>query len=255
MPNTPIELYVDGFVSQHMLRHPEDSAIDEPGARGTVSSCGDRVIRLVVADDRAYDHVSARTSGARTGIVKVFEAARRCDELLRSQAHWEPQRPVRAMVYRDLRALPEAALPEGLSLRPVRRLDDDALEGVALEDAVALALLADPGITESSRSFADHLRSLPPAINLFAAIDDGGTVRATSGAGVFGQEASILFVNTDPSWRARGIGRAMTAAALVAARLAGAQRATLDATDVAASVYMRLGFEDAGRMTRFFGAR
>lgn len=77
-------------------------------------------------------------------------------------------------------------------------------------------------------------------------------IRATSGAGAFGAEASVMFVNTDPNWRRRGIGLAMTAAALHSARASGARRACLDASRAGATIYRRLGFEVVTEMTRFF---
>jgi ribosomal protein S18 acetylase RimI-like enzyme len=70
---------------------------------------------------------------------------------------------------------------------------------------------------------ADYLRSLPSTFSLFAAVDNDGKVRATSGCGVFGRYATVLFVNTDPGWRGRGIGQAMTAQALTAARRGGSK--------------------------------
>jgi len=78
-----------------------------------------------------------------------------------------------------------------------------------------------------------------------------GAVRATSGAGSFGSEATVIFVNAESGWRGRGIGGAMTAAALRAARDAGARRASLDASAAGLSLYLRLGFEVVGPMTRF----
>jgi ribosomal protein S18 acetylase RimI-like enzyme len=87
---------------------------------------------------------------------------------------------------------------------------------------------------------------------LFAACDGDDVVRATSGCNVLGTAASVMFVNTDPGWRGRGIGRAMTAAALRAARDAGAAQACLDATEAGLSLYRRLGFVPVTRTTRFF---
>jgi ribosomal protein S18 acetylase RimI-like enzyme len=158
------------------------------------------------------------------------------------------------MIHRDLESLPCPGLPAGLTVRSVRRVPEDASDGVALDDAAALAVRADPGITDPPGTLADYLRSLPQTTRLFAAVDDTGAVRATSGSGVFGREASVLFVNTDPSWRGRGVARAMTATALRAARTGGARRASLVATEAGTSLYRRLGFESAGRMTRFFRA-
>jgi ribosomal protein S18 acetylase RimI-like enzyme len=61
----------------------------------------------------------------------------------------------------------------------------------------------------------------------------------------------MIFVNTDPDWRGRGIGRAMTAEALHAAKRTGARRAGLDAINAGLSIYVRLGFEIVSEITRF----
>jgi len=137
----------------------------------------------------------------------------------------------------------------------VRRLCEDAPDGVALEAAVAAAMLAEPAIDGLPDAFGDYLWSLPPAIRLFAAVDGEGAVRATSGSGTFGAFgafAAVIFVDTVPGWRGRGIGQAMTAAALRAAEDCGARQACLNATDAGLSIYRRLGFEAVTRTTRFF---
>src|ERR1700759_5199576 len=82
-----------------------------------------------------------------------------------------------------------------------------------------------------ARALVEHLRSLPRAFGLWAAVDEGGGVRATSGSGAFQTTANVIFVNTDPGWRRRGIAQAMTAFALRAARQAGARCAGIDASD------------------------
>lgn len=233
---------------------PGDLVLAEPGARGVLSAGEDARIRLLVTDDRAYDRLAALIPAVQAGLVQVFATASRYADLLRGCGGWKRERTTTAMVHRDLQSLPRPALPTGLTLRPVRRLSDDAADGVPLEDAAALAVRADPGITDPAETLADYLRSLAPTTRLFAAVDDTDAVRATSGSGIFGREASVLFVNTDPSWRGRGIARAMTAAALRAAQLCGAQRASLVATELGVRLYVSLGFEAAGPMTRFFRA-
>ena len=155
-----------------------------------------------------------------------------------------------AMICRDLRTVSTVGLPCGLTLRPVRRLAEDTPGGVPLAQAVAVATRADPEATDP-RALAEHLRSLPPAFGLWAAVDERGAVRATSGSGAFGATASVIFVNTDPDWRRRGIARAMTAVALRAARQAGARSAGIDASDTGRELYLRLGFENAAVITRF----
>jgi ribosomal protein S18 acetylase RimI-like enzyme len=186
-------------------------------------------------------------------MIRVFAVAARCAGLVGGHPAWRPA-PATAMVCPDLEGLPTVAPPSDLTVRPVRRLAGDAADGVPLEDAVAAALLADPGIKDAPEALADYLRSLPPATRLFAAMDAGGAVRATSGSGVYGTDASVLFVNTDPRWRGRGIGGAMTATALRSARDRGAQRACLDASGAGLSIYRRLGFEGVAQMTRFFAS-
>jgi ribosomal protein S18 acetylase RimI-like enzyme len=255
VPSDPIDVYVEAFVSRCAIEmRPGDSALELPGAWGVLSTGENARIRALVTDDRAHDRVAALLTDVRAGMVNVLRAASRCDDLLRNAAGWKTERPTTAMVHRDLSALARHALPGELTFRAVRRLDDDPTDGVPLNDAAALAALADPGITDPPETFADYLRSLAPTTRLFAAVDGSGAVRATSGAAVVGAEASVLFVNTEPSWRGRGIARAMTAAALQSAQLRGARRASLVATDVGVRLYLSLGFEAAGRMTRFFRA-
>jgi GNAT superfamily N-acetyltransferase len=254
VPSTPIDVYVASFVARcELMRCPDRAELDVPGVRGLLASSEDPRIRLLVTDDRAYDALAALVPDARAGMVRVFGGAPRCAEVLRRETAWEPGR-VTAMICRDLEAVPAFPLPSELTLRAVRRLDGDPPDGVSLEEAVTVARGADPRTSEPPEALADFLRSLPSAVQLFAAIDDTGTVRATSGSGAFGADATVLFVNTEPGWRRRGIGRAMTAAALRAARLSGARRACLDSSEAGATIYVQLGFEIAGRMTRFFQA-
>src|SRR5262249_32892974 len=144
-------------------------------------------------------------------------------------------------------------LPAGLEVRRVLRLPDDASDGVLLEQAVAAAVHADPRIQEPRDKFAGYLRSLPPTVRLFAALDADRVVRATSGCDAFGEEATVFFVNTDPAWRGRGVGQAMTVLALRAAREGGARRVSLDATGAGLRIYERLGFETVTKTARFTG--
>jgi ribosomal protein S18 acetylase RimI-like enzyme len=116
---------------------------------------------------------------------------------------------------------------------------------------VDLVIASDPGLTESPEAFAEFLRGLPSSVELLAAVDEQEVARATSGCDVFGAYTRVFFVNTDPAWRRRGIGRTMTAEALRAAASSGARRAVLDSTEAGLSVYASLGFEVAGRLTRY----
>lgn len=85
------------------------------------------------------------------------------------------------------------------------------------------------------------LRAAPEPMRLFAAVAEDGAVGGTSGCIISVGWTTVIFVDTDPEWQRRGIGAAMTAVALAAARESGAARAILDASDAALSMYRRLG--------------
>ena len=248
----PIGVYVAAFLARcDHLRGPGQARMRRPGVHGLLSVPDDPYIRLLVTDDRARDTLVEILPNTSAGVINVFAAAERCSELVAARRAWRPD-PATAMSCGDLRAVPALPLPRDLRLHSVRRVPGDPADGVQLEDAIAAAIRAAPGISDPPHVFADYLRSLPASFRLFAAVDRDGAVRATSASGTFGTEATVIFVNTDPEWRRRGIGQAMTAAALRAAHDSGARRAGLDASDAGARIYMRLGFETVTRTTRFF---
>ncbi len=240
------------YVGAFLARHRPD--VDERGLHGRVPSGDDRTARLLVTDDRACAALAAILTDIDAGMIAVFAAAERCTDLVSRGLSWRRWTST-AMACRDLSALPSPRLPDGLEIRPVRRLPGDADDGVELAAAVAAAMRADREIQDEPAVFAAYLRSLAPAIRLIAAVDAAGVVRGTSGWGVFDGYATVMFVNTDPQWRGRGIGSGMTSAALHAARAAGATRAGLDASAAGARIYRRLGFETVAEMTRFYRAR
>jgi ribosomal protein S18 acetylase RimI-like enzyme len=63
--------------------------------------------------------------------------------------------------------------------------------------------------------------------------------------------AGLYHVDVVPESRGRGIGTAVTLAALSAARAAGVNRAVLTATEPGARLYRGLGFEVVGEVTVF----
>jgi predicted GNAT family acetyltransferase len=132
----------------------------------------------------------------------------------------------------------------------VDRVGAGAPDAVPLKAAVAAAIASDPAITDADH-VASYLSGLPSSVRLFAAVDETGAARATSACHVFGEYAQVFFVSTEPAWRRRGIGGAMTAGALRGAASLGARRAFLHSTADGASLYKRLGFEPAGLLTRY----
>lgn len=217
---------------------------------GLTSVADVSAVHLLVTDDRALDDLAALLPTVRTGRVDVFAEAPRCLELVHRELGWGSTSST-AMACPDLSVVPEPVLTDELTLRPVRRTADDAADGVPLEEAMAVALSADPTTDESPAALTAHVRAFPFDVRIFAAVDRSGTARATAGVGVLGAQAIVLLVSTHPAWRRRGTGRAMTATALHAARAAGAEQACLDASEIGISTYRRLGFETVARTTRF----
>lgn len=224
--------------------------LDGLGIHGLVPVDGETPAELLVLDDRALDVLSSLLPLVSGGTIRVHEAAGRCAELIRRDPTWTPK-AVTAMVCRDLRDAPEPPLPDGLTLRPVRRIPEDPPGGVSLTDAVAAAARATPAGEVSPAALATYLRSLPVGPRLFAAVDEDGMVRGTSASRTFFSEAYVFFVNTDPGWRRRGVGLSMTAAALHSAAESGATRACLDASGAGIPLYRRLGFTAVAQLTQF----
>jgi len=219
--------------------------------RGLLPGSEDSLARLLITDDRAYEVLEALLPQVKAATITAFASATRCIDLIAGHLPGRITAPV-AMLCRDLRTVPVIALPDDLTLRPVRRHPGDGTDGVPLREAAATAMRAEPGIVGGLDGFTDYLRSLPNAFRLLAAVDVDGAVRATAGSGTFGVYASVIFVDTDPRWRGRGVGTAMTSTALHAARERGATQACLDASDAGAGIYRRLGFEAVGPVRRFY---
>jgi GNAT superfamily N-acetyltransferase len=250
MDSAALDVYVAAFVARCAgARHSGQAMIDEPGIHGLLPAGRDGYTRLLVTDDQARDRLSTVVDDARAGMITVSAAAVQSAAILESDPAWRAGTAT-AMICRNLQTVPAPTLPPELTLRPVQRLPDDAAGGVPLVQAVAAAHRADPKSTDT-RALAAHLRSLPRAFALWAAVDHGGVVRGTSGSGAFAAAASVIFVNTDPGWRRRGIARAMTAIALRAAGHAGAQQAGLDASNTGTELYLSLGFEAVAPISRF----
>jgi ribosomal protein S18 acetylase RimI-like enzyme len=236
----PVDIYCDAFVARG--RHELDAQpveLSAPGIRGVAH------IRLLVTDDSAYDRLVAEVDGPWRGVVMVFERAARCNELLRSRPGWTASHPETAMVLRDVGAARGGALPDGLELRPVNE------DGVTVKEALTVAVASDTSIEAPIEDLIGYFGALPPSAHVFAAVDAKGVAHATSACHVFGEYAQIFFVNTEPEWRRRGIGTAMTRAAVEAAAGMGARMAMLHATTHGASLYEGIGFEPVDRVTRY----
>lgn len=248
--------YVSGFRDRlRAMQGPGQELIDEPGILGLVGRSADGLEgRVLVVDDQARETLTSRLRELFARVLYVLDDAEACSALISQSGGFRPNRCT-AMVCDDLDAVPDLALPTELSLRPVAAApEDDA--SVPLAAAAQAAFRSDPQMapTTDPDAFLDYLRSIPNTRYL-AAVDDQAVVRATAAAANWGGTTGVFFVNTDPAWRGRGIGTAMTAAALRGAAAAGARRACLDASDLGLSIYRRLGFVPVAALTQYVDVR
>lgn len=243
--------YVAGFEARWTaIESPRTRRVDGPAICGLVPVDGTSPTDLLVHGDEALGVLSTVLPMVSGGTVRVHDAARRCADLIRRERTWTPSAAT-AMVCQDLRVVPEPSLPAGLTVQPVRRVLQDPVGGVPLKVAVAAAARATSASDASSDALTLYLKSLPGDPLLFAALDQDGIVRGTSGSRTFGTYAYAFFINTDPGWRRRGVGLAMTASALRSSSREGATRACLDASDSGAALYGRLGFTAVAQITQF----
>jgi predicted GNAT family acetyltransferase len=136
-------------------------------------------------------------------------------------------------------------------LRPVSRNGADNEDAVSLKRAADVVIASDPSAPASAEEVISWLSGLPGSVRVFAAVDHKGIAHATAACHVFREYAQIFFVSTEPEWRRRGIGQAMTVGALRAAASLGARHAILHATEDGMSVYKRIGFVPIGMLTRY----
>jgi GNAT superfamily N-acetyltransferase len=224
---------------------PSDKVLDEPGLVGLLRDGGRRV-SLLVLDDRGLPGLQRVLRRRPSGVISVLEAAVQSREMLGAVGGWSAK-AVEVMVSRGLVSTPTVPLPDGLKLVRVEIEGDGSQCKADLLSAARLVVRADPTVTESAEALTTYLRNLSPPPSMLAAVDAYCAIRGTAGYRVSGPDATVLLVNTDQAWRRRGVGRAMTAAALQAASDAGAASACLSASDAGASIYRSLGFENAGR--------
>jgi ribosomal protein S18 acetylase RimI-like enzyme len=145
------------------------------------------------------------------------------------------------MVLADLRAV---------TSRPVAGL---SVEGVRDDAGIDTFLRLAEGALELTAVVAGLLRSLAgmtglgddaPIRHYLGRLDGEAVGIATLHLG--GRVAGIYNVGTPEAFRGRGIGTALTVAALVDARASGATTAALQSSELGLGVYARLGFVEVG---------
>lgn len=248
-----VEQYADAFRKRvRASAVPGQETVDQPGIVALLGTTPEALDgRVLVTDDRAIDVLDALVPRLFARVVTVLSAAERCRRLMSAQSGYRHESST-AMVCDDLAAVPRLALCDGLTLRPISPQDPPDPGTVSLEDAAAAAMRSDPGAAPAGSlgDFVRYLRSVPRT-RFVAAVDDDGVVRATAAAACWGDTAGVFFVDTDHEWRRRGVGAAMTAAALHEAARLGARSASLSSSALGLSIYRRLGFRAVGEQSVF----
>ena len=186
--------------------------------------------------------------GERAGAADAMEAAYAAAGVTRFAA-WvhETDEPMRAelerrgytvdtttramgMVLDDIAVPPPSTDPAQLDLAPATWA-----EYLAMDDDLP------PGFLGT----ADHAALHPLAARA------GGQLVAAALAYDFDDDCGIYNVETVPRARRRGLGTALTAAQLYAARARGCRTASLQSTPMAERVYAAVGFRDLGRILEY----
>jgi len=133
--------------------------------------------------------------------------------------------------------VPEPPLPVGLTVERV----DTSERPADYVDAYASSFGVGPDLRDAVIDAEAGLRTdLGHLIRLVGRID--GRAVATSAVLVSNGVAGLYWIGTDPAYRGRGIGAALTAAAMAIGREHGISVCTLQASSQGLPVYSRLGF-------------
>jgi GNAT superfamily N-acetyltransferase len=200
--------------------------------------------------DRRIDEISGRYREAGTGFVwwvaPTDTPADLGSRLTAAGLTLEGLAPAMAV---DLADVPvDEPPPAGLEVVPVT----DAATLRAFLEIVAADWVAYEGGEATSvqrRTLEAWARQIPPKLagepvplRWIGRMD--GAVVATSRISIGAGVAGLYAISTLPAYRGRGIGRAMTIAALRAARSIGLRIGVLQASDLGYGVYQRLGFRE-----------
>jgi GNAT superfamily N-acetyltransferase len=139
----------------------------------------------------------------------------------------------------DLSSMPDVTTPDELTIERVTRLDDWI-------DVFVIGFERHP---EERSIWLDAYAQLRNWLHYVGYVN--GVAVATTSALLDGDLAGIYHVVTLPESRGRGIGAAMTHAAMRDARASGARHAVLQASAMGEGVYRSVGFESVCRLSLF----
>lgn len=234
-PEVPVEIHDDADATWGIAGYPDPFRSTVVSTRFSERDA-DRRIREISA---AY---AARATGFLWWVAPFHTPANVGERLLDAGLRFEGTAPAMAM---DLAALPrDEPLPQGLDIVPVR---DAATLGEFIS-VLALEMGVPAGSPNpAARHHAALLEAVPPTLAAepiplrYLGRIDGRPV-ATSRIAIAAGVAGLYAVATLPDVRGRGIGRALTLAALEAGRSLGYRIGVLQASDDGLPVYRRIGF-------------
>lgn len=221
----------------------------------------------VLEDERGFRFRSGLTSGFTSGVLRTSVAPGDLAALIADAQAWFPPGIAWRWMSSPLDRPPDLAarLAEaGFSLvrvLPAMTLDLAGLvprppagvEVTEVRDAADLAgwlAVRDANHPLDAAARAAWLRTRPPkpdpVLRQFIARSPDGSPIGSITIFLDGATAGIYHVDVVPPARGRGVGTAMSSAALAAAREAGAERAVLTATELGAALYRPLGFHACG---------
>jgi GNAT superfamily N-acetyltransferase len=234
-PEVPIEAHAEPDATWGIAGYPDPF-------RNTVVSA-----RFAPEDaDRRIREICAAFAARRTGflwwVAPFHTPADLGPRLLSAGLRFEGTAPAMAMALDDLPD--DDGPPAGLEIEPVV----DAAGLRAFIDVLALEMGVPEGTANpAARHHAALYQAIPPKLasepvplRYLGRID--GRPVATSRVAIAAGVAGLYAVATLPDVRGRGIGRAMTLAALNAGRALGYRIGVLQASDEGLPVYRRLGF-------------
>ncbi len=130
----------------------------------------------------------------------------------------------------------------------------DMIREMAPPDAAAIEAVLAASSGASQWSAAEILLLAKSGTRIWVA-EEAGEIVGVSAARTVADEVEVLTLGVAPSWRRRGVGRSLLAAALAEAGQAGARQVFLEVRESnqgARAFYATLGFVESGRRRAYY---
>jgi L-phenylalanine/L-methionine N-acetyltransferase len=152
---------------------------------------------------------------------------------------------------------PSAPLPEGVQIRPARPEDAasylEMWKAVVAERRYVRTEAVPWGVRQYRRQFRDAVTGDHARLVALAWGRVIGTISIERMAHPVSRHVATLGMAVESSWRSRGVGSALMAAALRWARKAGVEKISLEVyptNEPAVALYRKFGFVEEGRLER-----